>query len=266
MKIFKLSLLAVVALLFNACGRVQTADDIINKHLDAIGGREVLGKIKSLYEEAKTVRDGDTILSTFNFLVGKGSKTEININGQKTILCFTDSSEWMINPKTESITAHPISKNGNNSISDTVRDTAAFRMNSTAAQPLPKDKYNQNKERLQIGYPLINYAASGSKVELVGKETSDSGSVYKLKLTDRNNQETDFYIDANTYYLVKTVKNIANAGSVTTTFSNYQKTDIGYVMPFAQTISAPDGMNIKTTVTKVVVNQEIDPKIFEKPE
>jgi outer membrane lipoprotein-sorting protein len=75
---------------------------------------------------------------------------------------------------------------------------------------------------------------------------------------------TDF---KNAFELVKAAKTVEEANlDVTTTFSNYQKTDIGYVMPFATTISMSNGVTVSMTVTKVVVNQEIDPKIFEKPE
>jgi outer membrane lipoprotein-sorting protein len=238
MKILKLSLLAIAALVVTNFVQAQTADDVINKYLDAIGGRDVLGKVKSLYMENEMSVMGNTLSGTVNLLVGKGYKREMEANGQKIIQCVTDSSGWVLNPMT----------------------------GSTTAQPMSKDEYNMNKDVLQIGAPLINYAANGSKVELVGKETLDSSSVYKLKLTDKDNNETDFYIDANTYYLVKTTKTLEEADmDITTTFSNYQKTDIGYVMPFATTVSMSNGVTVNTTITKVVVNQEIDPKKKKTP-
>jgi len=59
--------------------------------------------------------------------------------------------------------------------------------------------------------------------------------------------------------------------NVTITFSNYQKTDIGYVMPFTISVATQvwngekvDEINAVSTIKKVLINQEVDPKIFEK--
>lgn len=238
MKILKSSLLAAAAMFVSISVQAQTADEVINKYLDAIGGRAVISQVKSLYIENETAVMGSALSGNVSLLVGKGYKTETDFNGQKIIQCVTDNGGWMINPMS-----------GN-----------------AAPQSMPDELYNEGKDNLQIGAPLINYAENGSKVELVGKETLDSMSVYKLKLTDKNNDESDFYIDANTYYLVKITKTLASEQiDVTVTFSNYQKTAIGYVLPFTSEVSMSNGTDMTITIKKIVVNQEIDPKIFEKP-
>jgi len=239
MKTLKVSLLAIAALFVTNFVQAQTADDVVNKYLDAIGGRALLGTIKSLYVESEASMMGNTLPVTINCLFGKGYKTEMDISGQKIIQCVTDNGGWMINPMAG---------------------------NSTA-QPMPEDEYKSSKDNLQLGAPLINYAANGSKIELVGKETLDSVSVYHLKLTDKDNNETNFYINSTTYYMVKMTKTVADAQiDITTTFSDYQKTDAGYVMPFTTKMSMSNGIDFTMTVKKVVVNKEIDPKIFEKSE
>jgi hypothetical protein len=140
---------------------------------------------------------------------------------------------------------------------------------------MSKEIYNMSKGALQIGYPytLMNYAKYGVKAELVGKGTlDDSISIYKLKLTGKTNKEIDFYFDANTYYLLMVVQqhvsvNLLDSINVTTAYSDYRKTNIGYLIPFTTTTYAsylPDSKTIET-ITKVIVNPNIDPKIFEKP-
>ena len=148
--------------------------------------------------------------------------------------------------------------------------------------------YQFSKVKAQMGAPLVYYVENGSKVELAGKENWGFTSVYKLKLTDKTNVETLYYIDVNSYYLIKIAKNNINfvpiikkknivgykLGSVTVTFSNYQKTDFGYVMPFTISVATQvwdkngktDEINAVSTVKKVLINQDVDPKIFDKPQ
>jgi len=243
-------MLAIIALFFAVCAHAQTVDDIINKYIDAVGGREAISKIKSLHIEGEAYVKGDTVSSDkgiarssgiVNLIVGKGWKSEsTDFNGIKNIQCVTDTGGW-------SVTSIP-----------------GFPM--PTATVMSKDTYNAFKVNLQVGGLLMNYVENGCKAELVGKETMDSISVYKIKLTKSSN-ESDFYINANTYYLIKTELGAEKTPNLATIINtNYQKTDIGYMIPFIVTISMPNGGNATQTITKVVVNPVIDPKIFERPE
>jgi len=254
MKTFKLILLATAALFITNCVQAQTADDIINKYLNAIGGKEAIGKIKSLYMEFRESPAKGSIASSgnVNMIVGKGWRIEDNTGGKKIILCVTDSDGWM---------------------GSSIQGNAA---QTIRTQALSNENYDYNKSKLEIdvpfgmpGAPFLDYAKNGFKVELIGKEALDSISVYNLKLTDKAGNETDFYIDANTFYLIKSVLHLSGSSvEMTTAYSAYRKTDIGYMMPFVRTMSMPvlDSGGVITTVTKMIINPEIDPKIFEQPE
>jgi outer membrane lipoprotein-sorting protein len=218
--------------------QAQTADEIVNKHVDAIGGKAVIEKIKSLIIHSDLSVMGTTLTSVSTTLVGKGFKNVANFNGQEIIQVVTPTGGWMVNPLA----------------------------GQTDPQPLPDDQVKAAQSALDAGSDLFNYTAKGSKVELVGRETVEGVNTYKLKLVDKDSKATFYFLDPTTYYIIKreATTNI-NGEDVTaiSTFSNYKKTDFGLVIPY--TTISNQGFEITISVTNVEFNKEVDPKIFEMP-
>ena len=52
---------------------------------------------------------------------------------------------------------------------------------------------------------------------------------------------------------------------ITRSYSNFQKTDYGYILPFTIDINYGGSFNVTSTVKKVQVNKDIDAKIFDMP-
>jgi outer membrane lipoprotein-sorting protein len=236
MKILKYCLLLILTVRGVIPAQAQTVDDIINKHVDAIGGKDKLSQIKSLYAESSVQVMGNEAPSTLTILNGKGYKMESEPNGQKMVQCYTDKGGWMINPFA----------------------------GGSDAQALPGDLYKANEDQIYVGGPLVNYASKGNKVELQGKE--DGG--YKIKVTNKDSAESTFYIDPSTYYITKQVQKGNMMGQemeITRTYSNYTKTDFGYVMPYTTEISYGGQFSLTSTVKKVEINKDVDPKIFDMP-
>jgi hypothetical protein len=233
MKNVKLFLSAFL-LLIAATMQAQTVDEIINKHIEAIGGKEILKQVKTLYIENSMEIMGNEAPFTEYFLDGKGYKSETEFNGAKIINCVTDNGGWSVNPM----------------------------MGGTDAQTMPETLYQYSKPQIYIGGALLDYAAKGYKVELIGKE---KGS-YKIKMSD-NKTETFYFIDETSFYLTKSnVKSemMGQSVDVITTFSGYKKTDIGFVLAYEKNVDM--GMfQLNSKVSKVEVNKEIDPKIFDIP-
>jgi hypothetical protein len=237
MKMLRLAL-AGVMLLTTAYVHAQTADEVINKHLAAIGGKDVLAKIKSQVTESSISVMGSDLSSTTTLLVGKGFKNVANFNGQEIIQCITPTSGWMINPLA----------------------------GMTDPQAIPEDQLKEAQPTLEIGGGLFNYKEKGSKVELAGTENVEGVKAFKVKLTNKDGKESFYFIDPTNYYLVKHEASISMNGqdmTMVSTFSNYKKTDIGYIIPF--TTVRNQGFEMTITVNKVEFNKDIDPKIFEMP-
>ena len=214
----------------------QTADEIVSKYVDAIGGKDKISQVKSIYMENNMAAMGNDNPNVINVLNGKGYKSETDFQGQKIIQCYTDKGAWQINPMA----------------------------GSSAAEAMPADQYNANKELIDVGGNLYDYAAKGSKVELVGKD----GGAFKIKLTTKENAEVNYWIDPSTYYITKVVRKGNMMGQeveITVKLSDYKKTDFGYVIPYSTEMDFGGQFSLTSTIKKVEINKTIDPAIFIAP-
>ena len=225
-------------LLTTSFAKAQSAEEIITKHINAIGGKAVIGKITSQVTESEIMVMGSSLGSTTSLLVGKGFKNVANFNGQDIIQSITPDGGWMINPL----------------------------QGMVDPKPLPEEQVKSARTALYIGGELYEYAAKGSKAELAGRESIEGVDAYKIKLTGKEGGESFYFIDPTTYYLIKMEKTAAVNGQDLTTsslFSNFKKTDIGFVMPF--TTVTNQGFEMTINVNKVQFNVPIDPQIFAMP-
>jgi hypothetical protein len=240
MKVLKHGLLLLTTLLCLASVHAQTVNDIVNKHIDAMGGKSKMAQLKSIHMDMSMQMMGNDLPSSVTIVEGKGFRSETDMQGQKVIQVVTDTGGWMINPM----------------------------MGGTTPQPIPAEQAKQAEGQIYATGPLYNYAERGNKVELQGQEKVGEVNAYKLKVTTKDSSETTYYIDPSTYYIIQVVKSGEMMGSpVTVTVSNsdFQKTPEGYVLP--RTIQTDMGgqFSISAKVTKVDINPAVDASIFEIP-
>ena len=214
----------------------QTADEVISKHLAAIGGKDAISQVKSMSMDTSVQVMGNEVPSSIVVADGVGYKVETDFNGSKIIQCYNDKGGWTVNPMTG------------------------------AADPTPMsdDEYKAGKQQIHVGGPLYDYAAKGNKVELVSKDAD----TYKIKVTPKDGLESVYAIDAKTYYVKSVTGQAPMQGQLvdtTTSFSDYRKTDGGYVIPYAMDIDMGGQFQLSITVKKVEMNKTIDPAIFEMP-
>jgi outer membrane lipoprotein-sorting protein len=241
MRNLKFYLLSIVTAFAVFTASAQTADDIIKKTVDALGGKDAISKINSMNIESTMQVMGNEAPNNVIVVDGKGYRSETEFNGQKIITAVSDKGGWTINPMA----------------------------GSNDATALPADQLKSYKEQLYIGGALINnYAANGYKAELQGQEKVGTANAYKIKLTSKDSSETIYYVDATTYYPVKSVRHGNAMGQdvdITTTMSNYKKTDEGLVVPYSVDIDFGGQFQLSTAVKKIEFNKPVDPKIFDMP-
>jgi hypothetical protein len=227
-----------LTILSTASTQGQTVDEIVNKHIDAMGGKAMLTSIKTVYKESSVDVMGNEAPSITYIINGKAYRNELDFGGQKIIQCVTDKAGWSVNPMA----------------------------GQTTPTAMTEDLVKASQPQLEVGGPLLDYAAKGYKVEMIGKDTA-GGLTYKLRLTTKEGMVMTFYIDSKTWYITKSVNKV-NAGGqemeTEVTFSDYKKTDNGYVMSYSQSITLPQ-VTLNITHKKIEVNKEIDPAIFAMP-
>lgn len=239
MKYLNLFLLTAFAFLAPGLIHAQTVDEIVGKYVNAIGGKQTIAKLTSLYSVSTMEVMGNQSNSTTAILNGKGSKTVSDVMGQKMIQVYTDKGGWMINPMSGS--------------SDPV--------------DMPADQYNAGKSQISISDPIIDYAAKGYKVEYLGTEKVGNIDAYKLKVTSAENITLNYFIDPSTYYVTKitmTGNMMGQQMTIETNLSDYKKTDQGMVIPYTTEINYGGQFSILLKIQKVEFNKTIDPAIFEK--
>ena len=214
----------------------QTADEIVTKYVAAIGGKDAISQVKSVYLESSVTMMGGENPSTTTIVDGVGFRNETEFNGTKIVQCYTDKGGWSINPMA----------------------------GAAGPTPMPDDVYNGGRGQINVGGPLYDYAAKGSKVELGGKE----GNAYKIKLTSKENVEAVYLIDATSYLPISVTskgKMQDQDVDIITKFSDYRKTDLGYMIPYAIDLDIGGQFTLTIAVKKVELNKTIDPAIFAMP-
>ncbi len=210
----------------------QTAEEIINKHIEAIGGADAWKKVNSIKMEGTMQVQGAEIAVTQTVLHGRGSRQDISIAGMTGFSIVTPAKGWNFMPFQGQATPEAM----------TAEDLA------------------ESQEQLDAQGNLIDYVAKGHIVEYLGKDEVDGTGCYKLKVNKKGGSPETMYIDTKTNYLLRSVtlrKADGKEAEVTTNFSNYEKLPEGIVIP--KSITLPFGEMI---VTKVTINGTVDEAIF----
>lgn len=210
----------------------QTVDDIIAKHLTALGGKEKLLTLNTIkMVGSMSVQGADVTLTT----------TRQNIVGSRTDIEVMGTSNYQIVTAAKGTVFMPI-------------------QGMTEPQPMPAEQFKSSQAQLDIQSPFLNYKEKGNTVELDGTEKIGDEDNYKLKVTFKNGLVTTYFIGSKNNMVNKTKgKRIVNGETtdVETTFSDYKKNADGYMFAYAASSTNGD-----ITFDKIDTNVKVDPSIF----
>jgi len=231
----KISFFGVITLLLLSVLAVhgQTANDLINKHIEAMGGRQ---KIMTLTSTLMTGTFTAVGASAINIVATKkhmvGSRIDIKANGTDNFQVITPKNGWIYTPV----------------------------QGDKEPRPLAEDQLKAGQVLLDLHGPFLNYREKGIKTEPAGREQVNGALCYKFKVTSPNTNVTFYYIDSSTNFIVKTTTKLFQFGTledVATTYTDYKQNADGYW--FAYTITSPRG---ETKYESIETNKPVDEKIF----
>ncbi len=229
MKKFFLSILAIATVGFTYA---QTADEIVNKHIEAIGGTDAWKKVNSMVTTGTLKMQGAEIAISLTVLNGKGSRQDITFMGMNGYQIVTPTQGWKFMPF----------------------------QGQKEVEPITADDLKEAQDELDVQGSLVDYKTKGHTVELLGTDDVDGVDAFKLKETLKSGKTQTIFIDPKTYYIIRVIsKQKANGkeDDVTTNVSNYQKLPEGIMVPLS--IGFPFG---EMVISKVEINKPIDENIF----
>ncbi len=142
-------------------------------------------------------------------------------------------------------------------------------LNRNDAEPYTAAETKLAAADAELGGPLIDYAAKGNKVALIGNEAVEGHPAYKLLVTLRNGEKRNVWVDAASFLEVKMDgeprKLDGKLHKVAILFRDY-KTEHGLSVAHLQE-SAVEGIKqtYKMTIAKVAVNEAMADSLFQKP-
>ncbi|HTS50581.1 MAG TPA: DUF620 domain-containing protein [Bryobacteraceae bacterium] len=237
MRKLSLALFLAPIVLCNAQDALPSADAVLNRFVDAIGGRAVLEKRHNQVEHGTVEIAAMGLKGDLTIYEAEPNKNRmvIDLTGIGKIESGTDGTvAWENNPL-----QGPRVKQGVE-LTDALRDAA-------------------------FNAPLSVHQLY-SKIEVTGTETTEGHDCYKLVLTPKDGNPTTEYYDKTSGFLIKTSATRSTAmGDVTAemVFDDYRK-DGDEVMPH-KLIQRAAQMEIQIVVAKTEVNVDLPKDAFELP-
>ncbi|MGQ1946214.1 M16 family metallopeptidase [Geofilum sp. OHC36d9] len=205
----------------------MTATDIINKFVEAEGGREALKKVTDITTKATFTIQGMTIeIKTVQKAPAKllvESKMGGNTMSKQL---FDGENGWIISPR------------GNQKLSG--NDLIELKDNA-------------------ILFPELDYEKNGFTMEMSGIENIDGAEAYKIIRTSTSGKQTTLFFDTTTGLKIREVSNTAQ-GIVSTNIKEYQTVNDIKIPSEIEQIVGPQSFNI--TITDVEFNTDPSDELF----
>ncbi len=222
---------------FAQVAHAQGLEEILFRHFDAVGQRELLKK-QTYSSQATIDQMGMQIPMSMKVKRPNKFRMEMEMQGQKMVQAYDGKKGWMIAPW----------------ISQKPRE-------------LTGTDLNQAMEQANLDGELYNYKEKGKDLSLEGKVDIEGKPMYNIKLNDMDGSVKNYYIDAEDFLIKKVTMHMKEQGQeveVEQNISEYKNVD-GVMMPAKIESKNPMGTAI-VTFTDISFNDKIDDTEFQMPE
>jgi len=224
----------------------QTADEIVEKHLAAIGGRAALAKITSR-KAVGTV----TLTTEAGDLTGPAELYTKTPNKSRALL---------------TIDLTPVGMSETMTIDQRFNGTEGWAKNSMQDDTQITGNQLDNMKNSMFPSSLLTYKEQGTKIDVLPKETIGGKELIVLQVTPKAGSTSKMYLDPQTYLLVRSVARISSpeVGELeqTSEQSDYRAVD-GIQVAFSVVNSSPV-QKITITLKTVEHNVAMDDAMFNK--
>ncbi|MDI1354336.1 MAG: hypothetical protein PSX36_05440 [bacterium] len=210
----------------------QTLEEIVSKHIEAIGGKDSWEKVRTMRYESVMKAQGAEI----HFTVVKSDRialrSDISVMGMKGFNIVTTKEGWSYAPWA----------------------------GQTKSEAMTADNVKNSQDELNIKDEFLTYKELGKTIEYFDMDDIDGTECFKIKMTNKDGKETTYYIDPGNYLTIKKTEKIKSDGQETensTFYSNYKMLAEGLNIPMMTT----SGWSEMETL-KLEINPKIDDAIF----
>lgn len=207
----------------------QTTDEIIDKHIKAIGGIDTWKKVQTVKLSGIMDINGTEVSIDHTIEHNKGAKQTMSFAGLQGYVIITPTKGWKFFPW----------------------------QGHMKPEALTDEDVKEAQDNMDIHSPLVDYKAKGHKAEYVGTDEYEGTECYKIKLTEKSGKVITYYIDPSNHFIIHAVviskaNGMENENKIS--YSNYQKMPEGIWMPMKV-----DNLKFK----KVQVNVPVEENTFQ---
>lgn len=223
----------------------MTAPQIIDKNISARGGLSAWHTVQSMTMEG-TLDAGGKVNHALPFVMklkrSHKSRLEIAFNEQTSVQVYDGARGWKVRPF----------------------------LNRGEVEPYTEAEAKSAQAADELDGPLMDYAAKGTKVALAGNEKVEGHPAYRLRLTMRNGEQRNVWIDSTSFLELKIDgeprKLDGKAHNVAIYYRDY-KSEHGLVVPHTLETAV---QGVKTTykiqISRVAVNEVFNDSLFQRPQ
>ena len=213
--------------------QAQTADEIIAKNTEAMGGAAKIGALNTVKMSGNMSAQGMDIPLTITKSHMKGMRLDIEIMGTSNYQIITPDKAFMFFPIQQ----------------------------MTEPKEMDAEMVKTMQSQLDVQGALYNYKEKGETIEYTGTEKIDGADAYKLNIAYKSGKKSTYFIDTKTNRLVKTMSTAKGPDGqetqIETSYSDYKQNADGYW--FAYGTTTPQG---PVTFDKIDTNIKVDENIF----
>jgi outer membrane lipoprotein-sorting protein len=239
-----LSIFLVLGLI--GAASAQTPDEVVEKHLAALGGREALGKLTSRKSTGKVTvtNDAGTIPGSVEISAKSPNKSRVNI---KLDLSAMGAGDMVIDQRFDG--------------------AAGYMLNSMQGDSEITGNQLENMRNNVFPSPLLNYKDAGTRIEVLPREKLGDKEALVLLITPKAGSAVRMFLDPETYLIVRTVAKINSpqmGGDVEQTIDLSDYRPVDNVKVAFHVVTSNPMQSLSISFDKIEHNVPIDDAMFVK--